>query len=137
MGSDKGLLKRALSSSHNGKLIIDKAGEIVFANEKARKVLGLAGEKILRRFYNDSEWGIADQNGEPFPDEKLPFARVMRTGEMVHGFVQSICRPDGSRVYVSVNGTPVFDEMGNVSGGIFDFKKIKDEGSAFEDGDKK
>ena len=36
-------------------------------------------DAITRRAYNDSEWRITTIDGEPLPDEELPFARVMRS----------------------------------------------------------
>lgn len=91
-------------------LILDTDGHITFANEEAEELLGLTESKLTERTYNDPDWRITDAEGEPLPDDRLPFRRVMETGRPVRNVEHGIERPDRSRRVLSVNAAPLLDE---------------------------
>jgi PAS domain S-box-containing protein len=90
-----------------GVAVLDGDGRIRRANRRAETVLGLTKSEITDRTYNDPEWQIVDSDGEPVPDDDLPFARVMETGDPVFDYEHGIEWPDGSRRWVSVNAAPL------------------------------
>ncbi len=98
---------------------IDYDGQFTYANERAEVVLGLEPDEVSDRTYNDPEWNITDLDGNPIPDEDLPFRRVRDTGEPIYGFRHTIEWPDGKRKVLSVNGSPLFDDDGNVESTVF------------------
>ncbi len=118
------LLERITTASPVGIAVVDRNGRITFANPQAEKILGLEREQITKRTYNDPAWRITDIAGGPFPDEELPFRRVMATGQMVRDIQHAIEWPDGRRVLLSINGAPLFDSTGAVDGGVFTFSDI-------------
>jgi signal transduction histidine kinase len=71
------------------------------------EVLGLEKTDIAGRTPSDMAWEIVDANGEPIPDDDLPFARVMATGKAVFDYEHGIERPDGSRRWLSINAAPL------------------------------
>ena len=52
--------------------------------------------------------------GNFFPEERLPFARVMQSGQSVHGVEHAIAHRDGSRTVLSVSASPLFGETGDI-----------------------
>ncbi|MEF8786447.1 MAG: PAS domain S-box protein [Haloarculaceae archaeon] len=93
---------------------LDREGRFIFANERAVEVLGLERAELTDRTYNDPEWNIRDLDGNPIPDEQLPFQRVRTSGKPLYGFRHTIEWPDGTEKKLLVNGTPLFDSQGAV-----------------------
>lgn len=113
---ERDLMNRLMETSPAGIAVLDRSGQIIFANSQAEKVLGLAKDEISGRSYNAPEWHITDYDGGPFPDEELPFARVMSTAQPVFGVRHAIQWPNGKRVLLSINAAPLFDENSLPSG---------------------
>ena len=106
---------------------LDIDGRFVFANERAEEVLGLKTDDLTDREYNDPEWDIRDLNGDPIPDEELPFRRVRDTGDPVYGIKHTVQWPDGTRKVLLVNGAPLFDDDGNVDSVVFSLTDITEQ----------
>jgi PAS domain S-box-containing protein len=107
-----------------GIAIVDTGGRVTFANAVAEEILGLDASDVPGRFYNDPAWKITALDGGPFPDEELPFTRVMATGKEVRGVEHAIEHPDGTRVFLSVNAAPLHDAEGNTSGMVASLSDI-------------
>ncbi len=113
---ERDLMGRIMETSPAGITMIDREGQITFANVQAERVLGLKKDQITQRTYNAPQWRITDYEGNPFPDEALPFQRVMRSGRPVYDVRHAIEWPEGRRVLLSINAAPLFDEAGQVDG---------------------
>jgi len=98
---------------------VNRDGEIVFANERAQSNLGFEPNEVTERTYNDSKWEIRDLDGDPIPDEELPFQQVLQSGERIEGYRHTIVWPDGERRVVEINGAPLFDDDGEVESIVF------------------
>ncbi|MBW1713939.1 MAG: GAF domain-containing protein, partial [Deltaproteobacteria bacterium] len=107
-----------------GICIVDDTGRITFANKHAEKILGLTRSEITQRVYDDPEWKITDLHGEPFPSGELPFARIMATGQSVFDIRHAIEWPDGRRIMLAINGSPLKNEAGNLTGAIFSIEDV-------------
>jgi len=99
-----------------GITVVDKEGNIVFANPQAEQVLGLTKDEITQRAYNDPEWQITAWDASPFPDKDLPFQRVMTTSQPVFDVRHAIEWPSKKRILLSINAAPLFDESGKFDG---------------------
>jgi PAS domain S-box-containing protein len=99
-------------------VMLDREGRVTFANLAAEKTLGLTQGSIAERAYNDPGWKITAADGGPFPDEDLPFVRVMQSGKPVYGVEHAIELPDGTRIILSINAAPLRDAQGNMAGMI-------------------
>jgi PAS domain S-box-containing protein len=119
-------LTRVIETSPVGIIIVDRSGTIAFANAAAEGILGLSRSEIAGRKYNAPEWSITDYEGGPFPDEELPFRRVMETGLSVQNVRHAIEHPDGRRVFLSINASPLFDEKGNLDGMVASLSDVTD-----------
>ncbi len=113
---ERDLVSHIMETSPIGIVTTDRNGKITYANGQAERVLGLTRGQITRRFYNAPEWHVTDCEGYPFPDENLPFYRVMATGQPVENVRHAIQWPDGRRVPLSINATPLLDGAGHANG---------------------
>lgn len=115
---ERDLFNRITETSPIAITVVDRDGRISFANSRAERILGLTKDEITDLTYNASDWRITDLAGGPFPDEALPFRRVMKTGKPVYGVQHAIEWPDGRRVLLSINAAPLLDDAGRVDGMI-------------------
>jgi two-component system NtrC family sensor kinase len=118
------LVTRITETSPAGVVVVTCKGKISFANSMAEKVLGLKKEEITQRSYNDPEWNITDFDGRPFPDEQLPFRRIMNTGKPIFDVRHAIQWPDGKRILLSINAAPLLDQSGRVDGMVATVENI-------------
>ncbi|MCJ7639602.1 MAG: PAS domain S-box protein, partial [Euryarchaeota archaeon] len=121
---ERNLVNRIMETSPAAITMVDRQGKITFANTRAEKILGLTKDDITQRSYNTPAWHITDYEGNPFPDDQLPFQQVMRTGKPVFDVCHAIEWPDGRRVLLSINGAPLRDESGQIDGVVFSIEDI-------------
>ncbi len=107
---ERDLVARLMDTSPVSITVVDRHGKIIFANARAEEVLGITLDEITQRVYNAPAWHITDFDGEPFPDEKLPFRKVMETKSPVYDVRHAIEWPDGRRRLLSINAAPILDE---------------------------
>ncbi len=109
------LLRRIVETTEDGIYIIDRDGRMTFSNPAVERILGMSRAEIARRAYNDPAWQILTPEGKPFPEERQPFNLILSTKKPVYDIEQSVLRPDGTRVIVSINAAPLFDAAGQVT----------------------
>ena len=114
LAKERDLVARLVETSPAGITVIDRSGRIIFANQQAEQVLGLKRDDLAQRSYNAPEWKITDPAGHPVAEDEIPFRRVMMTGRPVQDIHQSIEWPDGRRVLLSINASPLFDSTGAI-----------------------
>ncbi|MFC6722646.1 PAS domain S-box protein [Halobacteriaceae bacterium SHR40] len=105
---------------------LDRDGRFIFANDRAVEVLGLQQTELMDRAYNDPEWEISDLDGNPIPDDQLPFRQVRDTGQSLHGFRHKIRWPDETEKILSVNGAPLFDDDRSIESVVCSLTDITD-----------
>jgi PAS domain S-box-containing protein len=123
---ERDLVARLMDTSPVSITMTNNQGEIIFANAHAEKILGLTKDKLLKRSYNAPEWRITDFEGEPFPEERLPFRQVLETKQPVYDVRHAIEWPDGHRRLLSVNAAPILDEMDEIERVIFAIEDVTD-----------
>ena len=72
-------------------------------------------------------YGIHTRDGERYPDDRLPFARVLREKTSVTIDDIVVHRPDGSQVFVRAVGQPLVDTVGTVSQVVVAFTDMTEE----------
>ena len=110
------LMNRVMDTSPVGITVVNADGHIVFANAAAERVLRLNSRSIAQRDFNSPDWSITDFDGNPVPDDQLPFRRIMATDKPVHDVRHAITGPDGERVLLSINAAPLHGETGQLEG---------------------
>ncbi len=113
------LLQSIIETSVAAIIVVSPEGQITFANKSAEQILGLKRNEIESRRYDTPDWKHTDYDGNPWPDEKQPFVRVMHSGEPVFDVRHAIEWPNGQRVYLSINGAPIKDEQGRITNTVF------------------
>jgi PAS domain S-box-containing protein len=121
------LVARIMETSPAGITVVDRQGQIIFANASAESILGLTRSQITQRSYNDPAWRITDYDGQPFPDEELPFCRVMAEGTPVSGVRHAIEFPDGRRTLLLINAAPLLDDGGQVDGMVANVEDVTEQ----------
>ena len=115
-----------VETSPIGITIVDSDGEMEFANDRAEEIFGRSKEQINDLDFDDSDWDEVDVDGEPLPDDEKPFPQIVASGEPVFDHHSGISRPNGERVWISVNGAPVSDDRGEIDSVVFTIKDISD-----------
>jgi diguanylate cyclase (GGDEF)-like protein/PAS domain S-box-containing protein len=125
--TERDLLDRIMSTSLAAITVLSPDGSILFANDRAEKVLGLTLSNLAQRTYHSPEWRATDLDGGPWPDEQQPFQRVLATGEPVYNIRHAIEWPDGQRRALSVSGAPVKNAAGEIVQLVFTVNDITDQ----------
>jgi PAS domain S-box-containing protein len=118
------LARRVFDACPISTVVIDSAGSIAFANERASETLGLTREELVGRTYDPSEWDVSYDDGTPVSGDDHPVTRVFETGTPEFGFEHWIERPDGARRWFSSNATPLFDGDGGVEYVVVAFEDV-------------
>ena len=113
---ERDLTKKIMETSPTAIVIVGRDGNITYANTRAEEVLGLSKDDIKQRDYKAPSWRITDFNGQPFPDEQLPFRQVATTKQPVYGVQHAIEWTDGKRILLSINAAPLFTNSGEFDG---------------------
>jgi PAS domain S-box-containing protein/putative nucleotidyltransferase with HDIG domain len=124
---ERSMVDRIMKTSPAGITVVNRGGEIVFANKRAQEILGLTIDKLTGFTYDSPGWGITDFEGNPFPGENLPFRQVISTGSPVHGTRHAITSSEGRRIYLSINGAPIVDEKGQISEVVFTIDDVTEQ----------
>ncbi len=103
---------------------VNKEGMITFANRRAEEVLSLSKSHIADLTYNTPQWHITDFDGNPFPEEQLPFVQVMNTCKPVCDVCHAIRWPDGKQRFLSINAAPLFSSPEECDGMVAAFEDI-------------
>ena len=111
---ERSMVDRIMKTSPAGITVVDRKGQIVFANKRAEDLFCLTINEITQRGYSAPEWHITDFDGNSFPEEQLPFTQVMNTGNPVYGVRHAIELSGRQRVFLSINAAPIFDDQGHI-----------------------
>jgi two-component system, cell cycle sensor histidine kinase and response regulator CckA len=100
-------------------------GAPAYANKMFQRIMGMPPADVPVR-EAPRTYGIVDREGQPYPVEKLPFARAVETRGPVVVDDVVIRRPDGD-VNIRAFGSPVFDDGGTLTHVIVAFIDITKE----------
>jgi PAS domain S-box-containing protein len=117
-------LAKILDTMAEGVGIIDKTGQLTYANKMAQKILGLTEKEIKERTYHDTKWQNKRIDGSPLPPEEHPMSIMLATGKQVFDHEIAVQPQAGDLYYVSINASPIHDEHGNIVGGIGTFMDV-------------
>ncbi|MFC4437880.1 MULTISPECIES: PAS domain S-box protein [Natrialbaceae] len=112
------LKEQFLERSPVGITVVDTDGKMQFANERAAEILGRSREEIADFTHDDPRWGLIDTDGTSLPAGDHPFDRVFEAGESTTNMEVGAHRPDGTRIWLSIDGAPLRSD-GSLIGGVF------------------
>lgn len=106
-----------LSQLTEGVIIADAKGKIVFVNEAASRLHGVAELNVDPERYGEV-YRLYTLDGRPHPIDDLPLVRAVKRGETVLDARWRIQRPDGQVVLASGSARPVFGPDGARIGSV-------------------
>jgi PAS domain S-box-containing protein len=118
------LLWRITDTSPVGIVVTDANGRITFVNGTAETITGLSREQLFRRGHQDIPWRLFDADGGPLTQADFPFRKILTAQGPISDVQYALDRPDGRRVLLSVNGAPLRDAAGKISGAVFSLSDI-------------
>jgi len=108
-------LTSLLNSFAHGVVVRDSRGKLVFANTAYEETLGIPPKELVSRPEDFTEMGISQADGTPFGRSDWP-GTVALAGGLVREAAMSVLRPDGRRLWLRVDVTPVDDaRLGKLS----------------------
>jgi PAS domain S-box-containing protein len=117
-------LQGILETMAEGVGIIDRDGQLIYANPMAQKILGLTKSEIRDRTFDDPRWQNLRLDGTPLPQEEHPMAMMMQTGKPVFDCEIGVQPPNRDRLFISINAAPIFSDEGELTGGIGTFMDV-------------
>jgi PAS domain S-box-containing protein len=112
-----------LAQLDEGVIITDPSGRITFVNAVAEALHGVHELGVAPDAYSET-YHLFDDEGAPFPHERLPLARAVMANEVVTGARWRIRRPDGTEVRVEGSARPVFDAAGERLAAVLTMRRI-------------
>jgi len=100
-----------------GVIMADADGRIVFVNEAAQRLHGVAKLDVAPEGYAET-YALFTLDGRPHPFEELPLARAVMHGETVSEGRWRIRRPDGTEVLAVGSARPVLAPDGGRLGSV-------------------
>jgi PAS domain-containing protein len=118
LAAEHAMLMRVVDTAPSALLVIDDAGRIEFANERAKEMLELGEDPDTAR-YRTPAW-ICE--GSTCRDVPAAFSCCLGS-EPRRDALCSLCWPDGRSLRVLVNSTPITASDGSVSGAVVAFEE--------------
>jgi PAS domain S-box-containing protein len=118
------LLRRITDTSPVGIVVADAEARITFVNGTAETITGVNRDQLLQQGHKDIPWRLYDIAGGPITAEQLPFHKVLAAQGPIFDVQYALDRPDGRRVLLSVNGAPLRDSTGKITGAVFSLADI-------------
>ena len=91
----------------DGVICRSTSGEVTAVNPAAARMLGLAGEHVTGITFDAADWQAVHEDGTPFPREHYPSMVTLCTGEPQSNVVMGVRKPDGTRIWISINSQPL------------------------------
>lgn len=115
-----------MSSRHEADIVADQlpvaiwmgrvpSGEVVYTNRAFREVLGIEPPEGAARGAFVEPYGVHLPSGEVYPEDQMPFERVLAARGPVTVDDMVIHRRDGQKVNLRVFAKPIFDEEGTMT----------------------
>jgi PAS domain S-box-containing protein len=117
-------LDAAISSSSDGMLIYNPAGEILLMNPAVERMLGYSEvEQKLPLAPRMELLRMETPDGKPFPAEEVPLRKALR-GESSSSVVAVMHPPHGKELWVSMGAAPIRAPSGDILGAVVTFTDI-------------
>ncbi len=100
-------LSEVMDTSIAALTVLNERGEITYANQEAERILQLERSLLRGRTYNDPTWNLQCVDGNPLPEEELPFRQALTKGGIVRDIRFALHLSDGQRRVLSANAVPL------------------------------
>ena len=99
-------------------------GEFIYSNARFIELMGTAGITDAAVGSYAEPYGIFTRDGQPYPEQRMPFVRALQEREVVVVDDITIHRPDRSRIDVRAFARPVSDTAGVITHVVIAFFDI-------------
>ena len=90
-----------------GITVSDPDGKIIEGNRMAERLLELPQEEHIRRSVDDQVWKIVRRDGSVMPPDEFASVRALRERRLVENVEMGVFKPNGDKVWLSVNAAPL------------------------------
>jgi PAS domain S-box-containing protein len=97
-------------------LVEASTGKVLNANPRSEQLLGFHFQPGM--IWNTDGWNAFDSSERPIDPSRLPLARAMHQAETTEAEEIFLCRPDGSKLWLSLTAAPIRFENGELLGGV-------------------
>lgn len=115
-----------VSGLQEGIVIADARGRIIACNRSAERILATPEARLLGLLAGDPDWSTFREDGSPMRADERPAVQTLRTGQPCSNVIMGLDRPDGCRIWLSLNTQALRDEVGAVSGVVTSFADISE-----------
>jgi PAS domain S-box-containing protein len=125
--SERELFATITQTSQLGIIIADIQGKIIFFNDTAKNIFQFAEDKqtsINLRIRDDR---FIDYSGNPLSEADHPFKKVLKSKTPLFDMKIAIKRANGEIRYLTVNGGPIFDDLGEISQVLLNIRDLTEE----------
>ena len=99
--------RQLIDSMSEGVVFQDANDKVLEFNDAACELLGLTPGQLLGTDAMAPGWQATAPDGRPFDFLQHPAVLALRTGRPVRDVLMAVHRPDGSRVWLSINSQPL------------------------------
>ncbi|MGE5239237.1 MAG: PAS domain S-box protein [Chloroflexota bacterium] len=117
-------LLKIINSANEGIYVTDRERRFLIWNDAAERITGYRRDEVLGRACHDNILSHTDQQGNSLCLDGCPLMRTMGTGTSSGPVVVYLRHKNGGSVPVEVSTSPVFDDQGNVIGGVELFEDV-------------
>lgn len=106
-----------------GVVVHQSDGDVIYTNRAALHILGHA--TLIDVSIHDPSWSFVHDDNSPFEPDDHPAMQALHHGISQRDIVMGVLRPDGNRIWLSVNSDPLWDEQSHsVIGAVVSFSDI-------------
>ena len=119
------LLRTVVDNMGDGLIVADRDGRYLLTNPEMERLVGMYRPDADLSQRSETYGLYYPDRKTLIPSERLPLARALRDGESTDDFdvfIRNAGHPDG--VLVSINGRPLYDTAGGLSGGVIVFRDV-------------
>lgn len=112
-----------LDRAGEGIVLVDTQGQVLFANEAARRLYAVPGSEISPDT-GTAEVHLLTMEGAPFPPEERPLTQALARGETVRDVFWRIQSPDGSEMIAQGTATLLTAQDGSPLGAALTVRDV-------------
>jgi len=134
--NERDLLNGILQTSIAAIIVINREGQLTFANERAEAILGLT-HQAQKRTKNRLTWYHNHAQTSPLPLKDLPIGPILSEGEPIFDLRYTWITGENSlrtgrseRQYLSINGSPLRDSQGTITAAVLSITDITEQYNA-------
>jgi PAS domain S-box-containing protein len=99
--------RSVIAALDEGIVLVDADGNVLATNASCERIMARSSADMAWRPSAETFAAVVDEEEQPVAAGDLPFLITLRTGEPRQNVVLGVTRPDGDRVWISMNSQPL------------------------------